>query len=407
MIQKSRISHPACRRLNFLTRSHLSISNLLLVISLLNLACQQSEPAKPSLQENTGNQDTYIKTEVKHAKGFNIEYFDNYKIVNILNYSGTKTDTLKYILIPRGNPVPPGFKKHQAIEIPVKKLIGMSSLQIAMVDFTESSDILAGLSSLKYVTSPKVRANIQSGKVIEIGEEGTINTEVIISVKPDLIMAMSNPSASFSLYQTLIDAGIPVLLNSEWLETTPLGRAEWVKLMAALVNKEDLVNRKFALIENEYHRLADLGRKTIKKPSIIVGMPYKGSWFVPDGTSFMTRFFKDAGASYSWSDVKGIGSMGLSFEAVAPIALKADYWINSGTANSKADIAALDVRYTFFKPYKNNTIYNFNKKINNLGSNDYWESGVVNPHIVLSDLIKILHPQLLPNHKLVYYKQIL
>src|SRR5690606_29142741 len=112
---------------------------------------------------------------------------------------------------------------------------------------------------------------------------------------------------------------------------------------------------------------AEIGRKATQKPSIIVGMPYKGSWFVPDGTSFMTRFFKDAGASYDWANTKGTGSMGLSFESVAPIALKADFWINCGTATSKDYIASMDVRYTFFKPFKTNTIYNFNKKMNDLG----------------------------------------
>ncbi len=404
MIQKSRNSSRACRKWDFLTRSHLFTP---LAIGLLFFACRQSQSAKSTLPQKEISQESFVKSEIKYAKGFDIEYFDDYKVVKILNYFGTKTDTLKYALIKRGDAIPQGYKKSQAIEIPIRKLIGMSSLQIAMTDFAESSDVLVGLGSLQYVTSPHVRANIKSGKVKEIGEEGAINPEVIISISPDLVMAMGNPSASFSRYQTLIDAGIPVLLVSEWLENTPLGRAEWVKLMAAFLNKEELVNKKFEKIEHEYNRLAEIGKSAEHKPSIIVGMPYKGSWFVPDGTSFMTSLFKDAGASYSWSDIKGTGSMGLSFESVAPIALKADYWINSGTANSKADIAANDIRYTFFKPYKSNTIYNFNKKVNDLGSNDYWESGVVNPHIVLSDLIKILHPELLPGHTLVYYKQIL
>ncbi|MBC8052258.1 MAG: ABC transporter substrate-binding protein [Sphingobacteriaceae bacterium] len=370
------------------------------------VGCGESkQPAKS--QQHSKRKTFYSKTEIKYAKGFSIEYRDDYKLVRIFNSNAEKRDTVAYALIQRGNAAPKGFDKSHTIEIPLKKLVGMSSLQIAMADFVESPDVIKGLANFKYVTSPKVRANIKAGKVAEVGEEGSINSELIIALNPDLVMAMGNPSASFTRYQTLVDAGVPVLLISEWLENTPLGRAEWVKLMAALVNKEELVNKKFTTIEHEYLRLARLGRKTSNKPGIIVGMPFKGSWFVPDGTSFMTRFFKDAGASYNWYDVKGTGSMGLSFESVAPVALKADYWINSGTAISKADIASRDIRYTYFKPYKNNTIYNFNKKINNLGSNDYWESGVVNPHIILADLIKILHPELLPDYQLVYYKQIL
>ncbi|MFD2164042.1 ABC transporter substrate-binding protein [Paradesertivirga mongoliensis] len=403
MIIKNRIySSPG---LGITFRLYLSLAAFLASGLLWMASCQQSQH-RQTLRENGQSKITSGRTEIKYAKGFDIEYFDTYKLIKVFNHSANSVDTIKYALVPTGNAAPKGFTKSRVIEIPVKELVGMSSLQIAMADFVDSPDILKGLASLKYVTSPKVRQNIKSGKVIEVGEEGTINKEAIIAMKPGLVMAMGNPSASFKRYQTLVDAGVPVLLVSEWLENTPLGRAEWVKLMAALVNKEELVNKKFGLIEKEYIRLAQLGRNAVMKPHIIVGMPYKGSWFVPDGTSFMTRFFKDAGASYNWYDVKGTGSMGMTFESVAPIALKADYWINSGTAHSKADIAALDVRYTYFKPYKNNTIYNFNKKVNDLGSNDYWESGVVNPHIVLSDLIKILHPGILPHHELVYYKQI-
>ncbi len=381
--------------------------SLILALCFTAVACRQSSPTVKSSQTSEKESQPFDSTQIKHAKGFNIKYFSRYKLLQIFNKSGRKTDTLNYALVPLGNSAPKGFQKWQIIEIPVKSLIGMSSLQIAMADFAESPDVLTGLASSKYVSSSKVRANIKAGKVLEVGEEGTINSEIIIATKPGLVLATGNPTASFSKYQNLLNAGIPVVLVSEWLEHSPLGRAEWVKLMAALVNKEALVNSKFAKIEKEYARLAKIGRSASRKPSIIVGMPFKGSWFVPDGTSFMTQFFKDAGASYNWYDTNGTGSMGLSFESVAPVALKADYWINSGIANTKADISTLDERYTYFKPFKNNTIYNFNKRVNDIGSNDYWESGVVNPHLVLSDLIRILHPEALPKHELIYYKQIL
>jgi len=405
MTEKSRNSNQACRKWFSHACSHIVILGIILSIGIYS--CQQPKTQQHFTEKAKSSARHFVKTTIKYAKGFDIKYVGDYKIVQILNHSAQKTDTTQFVLIQRGNPAPAGFKKSQIIEIPVKKLIGMSSLQIAMADFAESPDIITGLNSLMYVNSPAVRKNIKAGKVKEVGEEGSINTEVIISVHPDLIMAMGNPSASLSRYQTIENAGIPVLLISEWLESTPLGRAEWVKLMAALLNKEELVDRKFAVIEKEYNRLAELGRKAGDKPLVIIGMPYKGSWFVPDGTSFMARFFKDAGADYSWADIKGTGSMPLSFESIAPIALKADYWVNTGTVNTKAEIAAADERYTYFKPFKNNTIYNFNKRINDLGSNDYWESGVVNPHLVLSDFIKIMHPELLPSYELVYYKKIL
>ncbi|MGY0037045.1 hypothetical protein [Pedobacter sp. NJ-S-72] len=134
--------------------------------------------------------------------------------------------------------------------------------------------------------------------------------------------------------------------------------------------------------------------------------PYKGTWYVPDGDSYMVQFLKDAGTSYKWADIHGKGSLPLNFETVAPVALKADFWLNVGTVDTKDDIKAIDNRYIEFKPFKDGHIFNFNKKVNDIGSNDYWESGSVNPQIVLGDLIKIFHPELLPDHQLVYYKQL-
>jgi iron complex transport system substrate-binding protein len=196
------------------------------------------------------------------------------------------------------------------------------------------------------------------------------------------------------------------MMNAEWLETDPIGRTEWVKLMAALLNKEDVVNAKFDSIVKEYNQLKELAATVKQKPQVIVGMPFKGSWFVPDGDSYITQFLKDAGAAYHWSDVKKTGSLALDFETVAPIALKADFWLNPGSSNSKAEIAEKDERYTRFNPYQKGTIYNNNKRTNDIGSNDYWESGACNPHLVLADLITIFHPELLPGHQLDYHKQL-
>jgi iron complex transport system substrate-binding protein len=135
-------------------------------------------------------------------------------------------------------------------------------------------------------------------------------------------------------------------------------------------------------------------------------MPFKGTWYVPAGESFVAQFLRDAGADYHWSDTKGTGSLALGFEAVAPVALKADYWLNLDNVDSKADVAAKDNRFTSFRPFQTGAIYNYNRRINDLGSNDYWESGSMHPDLILADLIRILHPGLLPGDSLYYYKQL-
>lgn len=249
---------------------------------------------------------------------------------------------------------------------------------------------------------------IAAGKITEAGKDQGINEEKLITMHPDLIMAMGSPGAGMGHYQTLKDAGIPALINSEWVETTPLARAEWVKLLAALLNKEKLVNQKFSVIEKEYNRLADLAKKTTHKPDIISGLNTKDVWFLPSGDSYMAQFFNDAGADYHWRNTKTTGSLSLGFETVYPVALNADYWMNVGfsSKDTKKEILAQDSRYSDFKAYKSGKMYSYNNRVNEKGSNDFFESGNMNPQTVLADMIRIFHPELLPEHQLVYYKQI-
>ena len=410
MIEKSRKPTQACRKGIFLFAYPHSFVRSFICISILLLFATSCEHAPKEVSQNSTAtlQDLFPeKADVKHARGFTISYHGNYKVVHILNHFENQSDTLQYVLLQRGTPPPPHFPEAQVIEIPVRQLVGMSSMHVGLVDFVESADVLVGLGNLKYVSSSRVIKNIAAGKVKEVGSGGEMNNELLIAMQPDLVMAVGSPDATFSRYHTLTGAGVPVMLNTEWLESTPLGRAEWVKLMAALLNKEGLVNEKFAHVEQEYLRLAALTKSTTSKPTIITGMPYKGTWAVPDGDSYMAHFLKDAATTYQWSDVEGKGSLQLDFERVAPIALKADFWLNVGYVDSKEDIAAKDVRYKDFRPFKQSTIYNNNNRINDIGANDYWESGAVSPHLILADIIKILHPELLPAHELVYYKQLL
>jgi len=355
---------------------------------------------------NAADTPAFTKAVLKYAHGFLIDYHDHYKLLSVLNHAGGKTDTMKFVLVQEGTAVPAGYPGAQVITIPVKSFAVMSSMHVALAEFAGVADRITGLGNFGYINSPLVRANIKAGKVNQIGLDGNINDELIITMHPGILMTMTNPDASFGKYKTLMDAGVPVLPNAEWLETTPLGRAEWVKLMAALVNREDLINKKFDSVEQAYNELAQLGTKTATRPHVIIGMPFKGTWYVPAGESYQAKFLKDAGAGYQWADTKGIGSLALNFETVAPEALKADYWMNLAQVDSKKEVADRDPRYESFKSFRTNGIYNNTRRVNDIGSNDYWESGAVSPDVILADLIHILHPELLPNHALVYYKQL-
>ena len=380
-----------------------------IMLCLLLVSCSGSSAVYERNEAAFEGRDLFPeKVKLGHAKGFTIDYHDHFKVVRVLSPFEKSTDTATYVLLQRGTPKPKGFPNAQVIEIPVRSLVPMSSMHIGLVGFLGAEDIVTGMGNLKYVSSPKILANIKAGKIAEVGKDQGLNEELLITMHPDLIMAIGSPVSKMNRYASLNQAGIPVMINSEWIETTPLARAEWVKLLAALLNKEREVNAKFKEVEKEYNRLAKLGRKTLIKPSLICGMNSRDAWFVPNGDSYVSRFLQDAGGSYHWKNTKATGSLPLNFESVYPIALQADFWINVSIGNirSKAEILAKDARYGDFKSFKTGQIYAYNKKMNAQGANDYWESGAVNPHIVLADLIRILHPELLPKHELMYYRQV-
>jgi iron complex transport system substrate-binding protein len=207
-------------------------------------------------------------------------------------------------------------------------------------------------------------------------------------------------------YRTLRESGIAIIMNGEWRENDPLGRVEWFKLMALFLNKEKLAEEKFQKIEKEYLRLKELTKNIETIPNVLTGMSFKDTWYVPGGKSFMSQMLKDAGATYPWKADSSTASTPLSFEAVYEKGLKTDYWVNPEGATSLTDMLNADSRYADFKAFREKKVYNNNKRLADNGGNEYWETGIVNPHLILADLIKIFHPELLPQHELYYYKQL-
>jgi iron complex transport system substrate-binding protein len=385
-----------------------SVLALIVLYCVLHMAGCRSASNDQATTTEKSEHPAFDKTEIRYARGFSIIYHDHYKIVKIINPFEAIPDTTRYLLLNRGTKRPEGFDASNTIEIPLRSIVAMSSTHIGLLKFLEADSIITGLGNLQYVYSPKVIQRIEAGKILEAGIDQGLNEEKLIALHPDLVMTSGYPGAKMHRYQLLEQAGIPSIMNSEWVETTPLGRAEWVKLLAALLNKEKLADQKFAEIETEYHRLASIAKDAKQKPMVLCGLNTKDAWFLPNGNSFMAKFFTDAGGTYPWAADTRAGSLPLSFEAVSTVALRADIWMNVGfdRGDTRASILAQDNRYGDFKAYKTGRMFNFVNRVNARGANDFFESGNIQPHIILADMIKILHPELLPDHHLVYYTQL-
>lgn len=375
---------------------------LLYVLAMYLLtACQPQSSGK----DNTSSTPTtsWQETEINYAKGFWLSYHDGYKMLHLL--SGQ--DTLQYLLLPKESIPPEDVPYDQVIRIPVTKIVTQSTTHLGLIAFAGVEDIVAGVDETDFIYSEKIRQQVQNGNIQEVGGGENLNTEQVIARSPDLLMVSGMPNVGLERYQTLLSVGIPVLINMEWMENTPLGKAEWVKLIAALTNKEAEVQQKFEQVVNAYDSIAKLAAQVKEKPTIITGSPFQGNWFVTGDNSYFSQLLQQAGASWQWAGDTSAITIPLDFETMYAYGLEADYWLNPGQIDTKHDLLVKDQRFADFKAFKQGNIYNNNRRINSWGSgNDYYQSGVVSPHIILADIIKILHPELLPDHKLYYYQKI-
>jgi iron complex transport system substrate-binding protein len=343
------------------------------------------------------------KVVLTHTDGFTIEYVNNYKVVTVTTPWPGAESAFEYVLVQCGTPAPEGYDATQIIEVPVPSIVTMSTSYLPFLDNLGVLDRLVAVDDVTYVNNPTVLAMAEAGEIAQVGYGAGVNVEQLLELDPALIMTYGSGSPDYDAHPVLLNAGLHAVVNAEWLETSPLGRAEWGKFIALFFNQEAAAETQFTATAARYAALAAQATAVETKPTVMTDSEYQGSWYVAGGNSFTAQYLADAGADYLWADDESTGSIPLAFEVVYDTAAAADYWINVGFVNSLAEMAAADARYADFAPFQNGNVWNNNKKQNANGGNDYYESAVANPDVVLADLISIFHPELLPDHETVYF----
>lgn len=346
------------------------------------------------------------KAQIEYAAGLSIEYHNSYKVITVKTPWPGATESIQYALVQCGAPQPEGFLEEQIIEIPAKTIITMSTTYLPALDELGLLDRLVGVDDITYVNNPTVLKMAEEGKLASIGYGSGVNVEKVLELAPSLVMTYGSGTPEYDAHPVLLQVGQKVVVNAEWMDTTPLGRAEWLKFIAVFFNKEAEAEAIFAQIEQDYQQLTTLTASVSQKPTVFTGSAYQGTWYMPGGQSFAAAFLRDAGAEYLWSDDTSTGSLPLSIEAVFEKAKDADYWLNVGFVGSLDDLKAMDTRYADFAAFQKGNIWNNDAKTSPSGGNDYYESAVLHPERVLADLVFIFHPDLLPNHQPVYYRQV-
>lgn len=373
-------------------------SKLIAIFILLFAACKEEKVEKN--QKSKINQSL----EVKYAKGFDIQHFKNYKKLKIIAPFLNSKDTIIYKIYSKDSDNISLEESLDQLLVPVHSMVATSTTHIPMIELLEGEKTIIGFPHTKYVSSKKTRALIDNGKIKELGVKASLNTEVLIDLKPELVVGFSMYGNDKS-YHILKKAGIPVILNGDWLEETPLGRAEWIKFFGVLLDKEQEADSIFNTIERDYMAAKEIAKKA-KQATILSGaIMSKDIWNLPAGESFVAQYLKDANLNYLWKDSKGKGSLSLSFESVFEKGQSAAYWIAPGYFTTKEQLLNSNQLYTKFDAFKNNRIYTPSTKKGATGGVIYYELAPSRPDLVLKDIIKITNPELLPEYEFTFFSK--
>ena len=370
---------------------------LFLLLIIFSFSCKK-EVAK--VDKKTQPQST-----IKYAKGFDIVDENGIKKLVIKAAYKNSKEVFNYEIIKKNSKSEINTSSENIISTPVNKIVVTSTTHIPMVELLNKETAIVGFPYAKYVSSEKTRTLIDEGKITEIGKENSLNTEILLDLQPELVVGYSVSSADKSL-TTIKKAGINVIYNGDWLEETPLGKAEWIKFFGVLFDKEKQADSIFKVIEANYLDAKKIAKKATKKPTILSGaIMSKDIWNLPAGESFVAQFLEDANLNYLWKDSKGKGSLSLSFESVFEKGKDADFWIAPGYFSSKEQLLNSNKLYNKFTPFKNNKIYTPTTKKGKTGGVIYYELASTRPDLVLKDIIKITNPDLLPDYNFTFFEK--
>lgn len=341
----------------------------------------------------------------QYASGFEIRGADGYEssLITITNpWQGADSVAMQLFIARGGETAPDGFKG-QIMKGDAGRIVAMSSTDIAMLDAVGAENRVVGVSGIDYVTNRKIQARRDS--VGDVGFSGNINYELLLSLDPDLVLLYGVNGAS-AMEGKLSELGIPYMYVGDYVEESPLGKAEWMVALAETVGRREEGEKVFAEIPVRYDALKKkVADQVLDAPSVMLNIPFGDAWFMPSTESYVARLVADAGGDYIYKKNTGNTSMPIDLEEAYQLTSDADMWLNTGTANSLDELKAACPKFTDTRCFKNGYVYNNTLRATPAGGNDYFESAVVNPDLVLRDLVKIFHPELV-EEDFVYYRQL-
>ncbi len=363
----------------------------LAILALLSVQCSPRQKS-----DNASNRND---TLIHHAELLSVIRHENYTDVQITNPWDTTRLLHRYLLVSRDKELPAGLPSGTVVKTPLENSLIYSSVHVSALDMLDALDQIGGVCDLSYIKTPGLLARARAGKVVDAGNSMNPDIEQVMALSPDAILLSPFENAG---YGRIGKMGIPIIECADYLETSPLGRAEWIKLFGLLYGKEAKADSIFALIEQNYRQLTERMQSVAHTPTVISEQKSGSAWYMPGGKSYMARLFADAGAAYPWSENSESGSIPLSFETVFAQAGNADIWLiksfNVGTLSYKT-LQKEYAPYARFKAFRDRKIYRCDTALCN-----YYEETPFRPDLLLQELAALFHPELFPDYTFLYYQ---
>lgn len=377
---------------------HLYLFLSCVLLSGITISCKKSVQADDKNLVETPENDS-VRFSVKYAKGFNLKYIEGGVLVDVKDPSGESKHDYHYAFLKRGQQHADVPKNYQVVETPVRNTICMTSPQLSYFLKLHALDKIVGMTSTHLLHNKEAKKAIKEGKIGRIGMEGNFDSELILGLNPQVILVSPFKRGGFESIKNL---GIPLVTFLAYKEPDPLGQAEWLKFVGMLIGKEADAAKAFQDIEKKYNDLKKLAANVKNRPTVMSGELRSGNWYVIGGCNYLAQQFRDAGADYFLKDNTETGGFEMDFESVYAKGAHVDFWriLNAKSDDFSYDfIKGLDPRYADFKAFKERQILYCDQR-----KRPFYEEIPVAPEVVLADLIKIFHPELVPQHKAVYYE---
>lgn len=371
------------------------IPMLLLLALLFSCGNSQNKTGLNLVMGSTADSSAMIAPQ--YAKGFNVKYADNITLLEINDPENKEAEQFHFALVDKSykGEIPNGYTR---LNIPIRSAICMTSLQLSNFLKLDIPEMVVGITSTRHLHNQKMNQQLKEGKTHKIGIEGNFDNEVIIAINPDVIFISPFKRGG---YDAIRNVEIPMIPHLGYKELTPLGQAEWIKVIGLLTGNASLANSTFEAIESRYNNLKSIVDTVKRRPTVFSGEMRGGNWYAVGGRSFLAQLFRDAGGDYFLKENEESGGVTLDYETVYTNAAHADYWriVNSFEGEYSYNVLKeQDNRYTDFDAWKKHGVIYCNMK-----EVPFYERMPVEPEVVLADFIHVFHPDVLPNHKPQYY----